>query len=280
MSTITAPPALRPRTHAGRVTYARVAHAEWTKLRSLRSTWYSLLAALTLAIGFTVITSAVIANQWGSLSSAERASFNPLTPSQIAITFAQLAIGVLGVLIVSGEYATGMVRSTFAAVPKRLPVLWAKAGVYGLVTLALAVPAMLIAFFAGQALLGGTTLNGVDISLAFSDPGVARAVIGGALYLTLVGIFGVGLGAIIRSSAGGISALAGVLFVLPPLMNVLPASWNEASSKYLPSNAGQAILGVAERAPILGPWTGLGLFAGYTAAAIVIAAVLLRRRDV
>lgn len=280
MSTITALPTLQRRPHAGRVTQARVALSEWTKLRTLRSTRYSLLAALALMIGFAVTSALVIASQWGSTSAADKAGFNPLETSVIGVTFGQLAIGVLGVLIISGEYSTGMIRSTFAAVPKRLPVLWGKAGVFGVVTLALALPAMLIAFFSAQAILGGHSFNGQDIALSFSDPGVARGVIGGALYLTLVGLFGLGLGAILRNTAGGISALAGVLFVLPPLMNVLPSSWNDAISPYLPSNAGQAIMGVTEGAPMLAPWTGLALFAGYTAALIAVAAVLLRRRDV
>jgi ABC-2 type transport system permease protein len=173
-----------------------------------------------------------------------------------------------------------MIRSTFAAVPKRLPVLWAKGSVFALVTLTLSVPAMLIAFFAAQQILHGHSLNGQDISLSFSDPGVARAVIGGALYLTLVGLFGLGLGAILRSTAGGISALAAALFVVPPLMNVLPSSWNNAISPYLPSNAGQAIMTTTGGSNTLAPWTGLALFAGYAALTIAVAALLLRRRDV
>lgn len=279
MSTVTTLPALPRRSHEGSVTQARVALSEWTKLRSLRSTRYGLLAALAMTIGFALIPALVNASRWSSMPAAEKASFNPLETSMIGVVMAQLAIGVLGVLIMSGEYSTGMIRSTFAAVPKRLPVLWAKAGVFGLVTFALSVPAMLIAFFAAQAILTGHSVNGHDIALSFTDPGVARAVLGGALYLTLVGLFGLGIGAILRNSAGGISALAGVLFVLPPLMNVLPSSWNSAISPYLPSNAGQAIMGALHGGASLSPWTGLALFAGYTAAAIALAAVLLRRRD-
>jgi ABC-type transport system involved in multi-copper enzyme maturation permease subunit len=198
----------------------------------------------------------------------------------IGVTVAQLAIGVLGVMLISGEYSTGMIRSTFAAVPKRLPVLWGKAGVFALVTFVLALPSTLIAFFAAQAILKGHSFNGHDIALSFSDPGVSRAVIGGALYLTLIGLFGLGLGAILRSTAGGISAFAGILFVIPPLMNVLPASWSDAISPYLPSNAGQAIMQSGSPAHTLAPWTGLGVFAAYTAVLVAIAAIQLRRRDV
>jgi ABC-type transport system involved in multi-copper enzyme maturation permease subunit len=233
-----------------------------------------------MTIGFAIIPAVVNASRWSHMSILDKAGFNPLQTSLIGVTIAQLAIGVLGVLVISGEYSTGMIRSTFSAVPKRLPVLWAKGGVFAIVTLVLALPATLIAFFSAQAILRGHTFNGHDIALSFSNPGVARAVIGGALYLTLAGLFGFGLGAILRNTAGGISAFAAILFVLPPLMNVLPSSWNHAISPYLPSNAGSAIMQTGNPAHTLSPWTGLGLFAAYTAIAIAIAAVQLRRRDV
>jgi ABC-type transport system involved in multi-copper enzyme maturation permease subunit len=271
---------LRTRTHTGRVTQLRVAVSEWTKLRTLRSTRYTLLAGVGLTIAFAVIPALVNASRWSTMSAVDKAGFRPLETSLIGVSFAQLAFGVLGVLIISGEYSTGMIRSTFAAVPKRLPVLWAKSGVFGLVTLALALPSTLIAFFAAQAILTGHSFNGHDIALSFSDPGVARAVMGGALYLTISGLFGLGLGAILRNTAAGISAFAAILFVLPPLMNVLPSSWNDAISPYLPSNAGSAIMQTGSPAHTLAPWTGLGLFAAYTAAALTIAAIQLRRRDV
>jgi ABC-2 type transport system permease protein len=282
MSTITALPTaiVRTRIHTGRVTQARVALSEWTKLRTLRSTRYALLAGVAMTIGFAIIPALVNASRWSSMSASDRAGFHPLDTILVGVTVAQLAIGVLGVLVISGEYSTGMIRSTFAAVPKRLPVLWGKAGVFGLVTFVLALPSTLIAFFAAQAILKGHSFNGHDIALSFSDPGVSRAVIGGALYLMLVGLFGLALGAVLRNTAGGISALAAILFVLPPVMNVLPSSWNNAISPYLPSNAGQAIMRIGHPTRTLAPWTGLGLLAGYTALAIAIAAIRLRRRDV
>jgi hypothetical protein len=182
---------------------------------------------------------------------------------------------VLGVLLITGEYATGMVRSTFAAVPRRLPVLWAKVGVYSLVGLALAVPSTLIAFFAGQALLSSQHLQ-----IAFSSAGVPGAVLGTALYLTLVGLFGLGLGAILRNTAAGIATLVAILYVVPPLVSILPTETANAINPYLPSQAGEAIMKVGQQAHMLSPWAGLALFAGYAAAAIGIAAVLLVRRDV
>jgi hypothetical protein len=265
MSTLTALPTLRIRQHTGRVTQLRVAVSEWTKLRTLRSTRYTLLAGVGITIAFAIIPALINASRWSTMSVVDRASFRPLETTLIGVSFAQLAFGVLGVLIISGEYSTGMIRSTFAAVPRRLPVLWAKAGVFGLVTLVLAVPSTLIAFFAAQAVLKGHSFNGHDIALSFSDPGVARAVIGGALYLTISGLFGLGLGAILRNTAAGISAFTAILFVLPPLMGVLPASWDNAISPYLPSNAGRAIMQTGAPAHTLAPWTGLGVFAAYTA---------------
>jgi ABC-2 type transport system permease protein len=258
----------------------RVVLSEWTKFRSVRSTRYTLLGGVAATIVFAVIPAFVNAYRWSTMSLQDKLLFNPLETSLIGVGVAQLAIGVLGVIVITGEYSTGMIRATFCAVPKRLPVLWAKAGVFGGLTLILSVPAVFIAFFSAQAILSGHTLFGRDISVSISDPGVARVVAGGALYLTLAGLFGFGLGAIFRHTAGGISAFAAILFVIPPVMDLLPASWNNAASPYLPSNAGQAIMQFGNSSDTLGPWTGLGLFAAYTAMAIAVSAVLLGRRDV
>jgi ABC-2 type transport system permease protein len=257
-----------------RVTQLRVLVSEWTKLRSVRSTRWSLFAATVLTIGFPILASAVISAHWGHRSPGERASFNPLDPALIGSQIAQLAIGILGVLVISAEYSTGMIRASFTAVPKRLPVLWGKAIVFGTVTFALMLPAVLIAFFASQSILSRHHAN-----VAFSDPHVARAVIGAALYLTVIALFSLALGAIIRNTAGGIAAFAAILFVIPPLMNVLPSSWNDAASRYLPSNAGRAILAIRPDAASLSPWVGFGVLCGYTAAALAVAAILLVRRD-
>jgi ABC-type transport system involved in multi-copper enzyme maturation permease subunit len=192
----------------------------------------------------------------------------------IGSQIAQLAIGILGVLVISAEYSTGMIRATFTAVPKRLPVLWAKAIVFAVVTFVLMLPSVLIAFFASQSILSRHHAN-----LAWSHPGVARAVIGAALYLTVIAVLTLGLGTILRNTAGGIATFAAVFFVIPPLMNVLPASWNDAISPYLPSNAGRAILSITHDPQSLAPWTGFALFCGYAVITLVIAAVLLVRRD-
>jgi hypothetical protein len=258
----------------GKVTQARVIFSEWTKLRSVRSTRWSLFVATLLTIGFPILASIVISTHWGSRSPADRASFNPLDPALIGSQIAQLAIGILGVLVISAEYSTGMIRATFTAVPKRLPVLWGKAIVFAIVTFALMLPSVLIAFFASQSILSRH-----HASYSWSHPGVARAVIGAALYLTVIAVMTLGIGTILRNTAGGIAAFAAIFFVIPPLLNVLPTSWNDAITPYLPGNAGRAIISITHDPHALAPWTGFALFCGYAALSLVVAAVLLVRRD-
>jgi ABC-2 type transport system permease protein len=258
----------------GRVTQARVTRSEWTKLWTVRSTRWSLLVATVLTIGFPILASTVIATHWGSRSPSDRAGFNPLDPALIGSQIAQLAIGILGILVITGEYSTGMIRASLSAVPKRLPVLWGKAVVFASVTFALMLPSVLIAFFASQSILSRH-----HASYSWSDPGVARAVIGAVLYLTVIAVLTLAIGTILRSTAGAISAFAAIFFVLPPLMDVLPKSWNDAISPYLPSNAGRAILNLTHDSTSLAPWTGFALFVAYAAVALAVAAVLLVRRD-
>ncbi len=257
----------------GRVTQARVALSEWTKLRSVRSTRWSFLAAVLFTIGIAAIACTAVAHHYANMSPQDKADFHPLEVNLAGVQLAQLAIGVLGVLVITAEYSTGMIRASFTAVPKRLPVLWAKLGVFAAVTFALMLPAVLVAFFVGEAILARH-----HIDVGFTAPHVVRVLVGAALYLTVVGLFGLGLGAIVRNTAGGIASFAAIMFVLPPLMNVLPASWNRGASPYLPLQAGEAILATTP-GNHLSPWLGLLLFAGYAAAAIAIAAVLLVRRD-
>lgn len=267
------PLAARPLPRTGRVTLPHVILSEWTKLRSVRSTRWALLLAFLFAVGVAAIACAVVSHHWPQMHARDRADFHPLEVNLAGVQLAQLAIGVLGVLVITGEYSTGMIRASMTAAPRRLPVLWGKAIVYGLTTLALMVPATFAAFFIGQAIFSG---RGIEAHLG--DPGVLRAVFGAGLYLTLVGLFGLGLGAIVRNTAGGIALFAGLMFVLPPLMNVLPTSWNNAISPYLPLQAGERVLQTT--GGTLGPWQGFAVLCGYALASIAIAAVLLKRRDV
>lgn len=259
----------------GRVTQLGVLRSEWTKLYSLRSTRYALLATVVMTIGFGLIASAVTVSRWATMSIAEKATFDPLTTSLIGVRFGVLAIGVLGVLLITGEYTTGMIRATMTAVPKRLPVLWGKTSVYALVALLIAVAITFIAFFAGQAILSGQHLQ-----VPFSQAGVPGAVLGAAGYLTLAGLLAMGLGAILRSTAGGIATFAAVMFVIPPLVEILPASVASSIDPYLPSNAGQAMMQIGHHAGTLSPGAGLAVLAGYVVVAMAAAAALLVRRDV
>jgi ABC-2 type transport system permease protein len=257
----------------GRVTQLRVILSEWTKLRSVRSTRWALFTAVLATIGIAALACAIAAHHYARMSPHDRADFHPLEVNLAGVQLAQLALGVLGVLVITAEYSTGMIRASFTAVPKRLPVLWAKAIVYGLTLLALMIPSVLLAFLVGESLFSRHHIN-----IPFSHPGVARALFGAALYLTVVGLFGLGLGAIVRNTAGGIASFAAIMFVLPPLMNVLPTSWNDTASPYLPLAAGEAVMSITP-GNHLSPWAGFALFCGYAAAAIAVAAVLLVRRD-
>jgi ABC-2 type transport system permease protein len=258
----------------GRVTQRRVALSEWTKLRSVRSTRWSLLASVLLILAIGILACVVFESRWPHLDVREKLRFHPLTANLAGVNFAQLAIGILGVLVVTAEYSTGMIRSTFSAVPKRLPVLWGKALVFGAVAFVVTLPVIFIVFFVGQAILSGQHIN-----ISLSHPGVVRALFGAALFLTVMGLFGLGLGAIIRNTAGAIAALAGIVFVLPPIISLLPSSVSDSINPYLPSSAGGAIWTIHPDPNTLAPWAGLALFFGYAVLALAIAAVLMRRRD-
>jgi ABC-type transport system involved in multi-copper enzyme maturation permease subunit len=260
----------------GRVTFPRVLLSEWTKFRSVRSTAWSLGAGIFLTIAFPVLFSLVTRHNWSTMSAQDRANRQPLDIALAGVNVAQLAIAVLGVLVITAEYSTGSIRSTFSAVPKRLPVLWAKLIDYALVSLAVMVPTVLISFFTTQAILDTIP----QLQTSFTSPGIARCVLMGAVYVMMVGIFAMALGAIVRNTAGGIALFAGIFFVLPPLMFTLPQSWQNAITQYLPSEAGRQIFSLDHADHTLTPLAGGLVFAGYCAVAIVIAAVLLRRRDV
>jgi ABC-type transport system involved in multi-copper enzyme maturation permease subunit len=186
-----------------------------------------------------------------------------------------LAIGVLGVLVVSGEYSTGMIRSSLMAVPRRLPVLIAKLGIFAGVTFVLMLAATFVSFFAVQAIVAGHHLD-----RTLGDPHALRAVVGTALFLTVLGALGMGLGALTRNTAGGIGAFVGLLFVLPGVTALLPSTTADAINPYLPLNAAMAVAtSTFEDSHHLSPWAGFAMFCGYTAVVLGAAAVLLVRRD-
>jgi ABC-2 type transport system permease protein len=272
VDTLTAP--APPAVARGRVTQLRVIRSEWTKLWSLRSTRWTLLVAILGMAGLGPLIAAIQMNRWDHMSIGDRLHFNPINTGVGGYHFAQLAIGVLGVLVLTGEYSTGQIRSSFMAVPKRLPVLWAKAGTFAAVAFVLMLISVLVSFLASQSIL---TQHHVQTTLGHAP--ALRAVIGAALYLAVLGVFCTGLGAIVRNTAGGIALFAGLLFVLPGLAAILPTSTQNAINPYLPSNAGTTLLSGTHEAHTLSAWGGFGLFCGYTAIVLIVAAVLMRRRD-
>ncbi len=276
MSTLTAEPANAPISSdvvaVDRVTGARVLNSEWIKMRSLRSTAVTLATAVSLMVALGWIIGWATNANWSDSSPQERASFSPVDVTLAGYYLAQLAVGVLGVLMVTGEYATGMIRATFGAVPRRLPVLWAKSTLYAGVTFVLMLAAGFAAFVGGQQLLGthGTTL---------SASGALRAIVGVAGYLALIGVFSVALGFIVRSTGGGVAILCGLLLVVPTLGLLLPASWRDHLLPYLPSNAGATMFSARTAADALSATTSLLVLLGWVVAALAGAALLLKRRD-
>jgi ABC-type transport system involved in multi-copper enzyme maturation permease subunit len=253
------------------VNFARTVSSEWIKFRTLRSSWLVLLAAV---VGVIVIGQLIGYNTGKSFSHLAPEDAAPSGVMQ-GYFLGQLLIGVLGVLFVTGEYATGMIRSSATAVPRRLPVLAAKALVFGLVALVAMVPTCIVTFLGAMAF---RSHFGHGVSL--SDPGNLRVVIGTGVYLALVGLLGGAIGWIVRNTAGGISTLIGLMLVLPVLFEVVPGTWAESVSKFFPSNAGSSFVSTVHASDTLMPWTGLVVLVVWVVAAIVAAAVLLKRRDV
>jgi len=278
MSAVRTPAAPAPapaRVPALRVTQGRVLRSEFTKFRSLRSTMWTLLAAVVLMIGLGALFSDATASQYRTFNWAQRAAFNPITTSLNGVIFAVVAFGVLGVLLMGGEYSTGMIRSSLTAVPRRLPVLWGKLAVFAGSIFSVSLVASFISFFLGQALLSSHHLG---VSITAHD--ALRSVIGAALYVTVAGLIGVGLGALLRNTAAGIATFAAVFFVIPLLATLLPASISNQLAQYLPSNAGDVIWGGAAFVPnALSPWTGFALLCGYAAILTGAGAWRLRRSD-
>jgi|BarGraIncu00222A_1022003.scaffolds.fasta_scaffold00047_20 ABC-2 type transport system permease protein len=270
--TSASPAPTAPAGHVGlAVQLPRVLRSEWTKLRTVRSTMWTLLATLLVCIGLPVLISFAIVNQpRGDVGP----DFDAAGFSLFGVFLGQLIVGALGVLVMSAEYSTGTIRATLTAAPQRVLVFVSKLLTFAVVIAIVSFVTTFVAFFLVQAVLNTHSL-GVSLGQGTS----LRMVIGGALYLTIVGLLGLGIGAILRHSAAGISTVLALLFVVPILANFLPHSWQEHIVKYLPGQAGQAIFQRHSDAVTLAPWTGLALFAAYTVLTLVVGAALLVRRD-
>ena len=274
--TKTARPSVLPEP-TGRAGFGGTLRSEWTKIRSVRSTYWTLLVLLAVSIGIGAAITAGTAANWSHTSPSDRATFDATQASIPGLFYlGQLVIVVLGAMVFTAEYSTGMIRTSLTVMPRRVTVYVAKAAVFAVVALVVTLVAAFIAFFLGQALLAST-----HESATLSQPNVLRAVVGTALYVTLCGLFAFAAGAILRHTAATITTIIGLLFVIPILVHLLPHSWYIDVERWLPDAAGRAISAtVAGQDPhLFSPWDQFAVFAVYTAILLVIGAVLFRKRD-
>lgn len=260
---------------SGRYGLSGLLRSEWTKLRTVRSTMWTLGITVVVGIGISALATAETRAHWATMSPGDRLSFDPTRTSLTALLFCQLAIGVLGVLVMSAEYGTGTIRATFSAAPKRPLVLMAKVAVFGAVALVVAEIVAFLSFWVGQALLSAPATHA-----SLSTPGALRAVAGTGLYLAVIGLFGLGLATIIRHTAGAISAFVGLLLVLPIIVEALPNSLQFDIRRFLPLRIGTVMMSVNNGdGHSFAPWTGFFVLCVYAAVALVIGGILLVRRD-
>jgi ABC-2 type transport system permease protein len=263
----------------GRDRFGHLLLSEWTKIRSVRSTVWSLILFVVITIGFTVLVTALTAATWtrGRNSRGEHLTILA-DPTHFILDsglgLGQLTICVLGALLITTEYSTGVIRASLLAVPKRIPMLAAKSVVFAALILVLAEIVCVGSFLTGSAIMHSR------VAVSLSDPGVTRAVLGSGLYLSVLGLFALAIGALIRHTAGAISTVIGVVLVLPILGGLLPGSWGAHINAYLPSQAGALISETHQQAgDLLSPWQGFGVLCIWTALLLGAAVYLLRRRD-
>jgi hypothetical protein len=257
-----------------RATFGDVVRAEWTKVWTVRSTPLALLIAAVLGIGLGAAISAAASHHYARADLFERLRWDPTAISLTGLAIAQLAIAILGVVIVTSEYSSGMIRTSLTAVPRRGRLLAAKAGIYTGVVLVVGEALSFASFAIGQSLIKG---NAPYATLG--QAGVLRAVVGAGLYLAVLGLFGVAVGAVLRHSAAAIASVVAVLFVLPGIIQALPDSWRHPVTEFWPTQAGSQILQVHRDAHTLAPWSGFGLMCLFVALVLAGAFFLLERRD-
>jgi len=255
-------------------TFGDVLRSEWTKLRSVRSTFWALTTTVVLGIGLGAVISAATAHGYAKSSAASKLSWDPTAVSLDGMAIASLAIVVLGVLCISSEYSSGMIRTSLTAVPRRGRVLAAKSLVFAAVTFVVGEATSFTAFFTGQALISGHAPHA-----ALGDPGVARAVAGAGLLLTALAVLSVAAGTVLRHAAAAITCLIAVLFVLPGIAQALPDSWRNPVTEFWPTQAGGQLTSVYHSPHTLQPWPGFGVMCLFVAIVYAIAWTLLDRRD-
>lgn len=252
--------------------FSNVLRSEVCKLRSVRSTYWSIVAAVGFMLAFAALEAIFLPSRLGEES---KQTLDAVRVSLGGSHLSQIAFGVLGVLTITSEYTSGMIRATFSAVPRRTHVLAAKALVFGATSLLVGAAASFAAYLTFQALLSGDAFQS-----SLSDPGVARALIGGGLYFAVLGLLGLGLGAIIRASSGAIAALFSLLFIPQILAQLLPDAWKESIGRYVPMQAGSQIFSQHAEPGALSPWAGFAVFCAYATVALVVGVALVQRRDV
>ncbi|WP_439657938.1 ABC transporter permease [Lentzea sp. HUAS TT2] len=260
---------------AQRALFVHTLHAEWVKLRSLRSTWYTLACLICVELGITVLAASKAGEAYRGAPPAEQLAWDPTERSLTAYLVAQLVIGVLGTLVVTSEYATGLVQTSLAVTPRRHRLLAAKVVVATAVSVVASQSLMFATFLIGQALFAA---QGVP-SAALDDPGVLSAVTGGGLYLAAIAVLAIGLGTILRATAGAITTLVGVVLLVPALAGLFP-SWLQGLLDFWPTLGGAAVLATVPDPAHPHPWLNLGGMCLGVAAVVAVAFVVFQRRDV
>jgi ABC-2 type transport system permease protein len=270
----TAPVPAAPRSARPPATLADSLRSEWVKFTTVRSTWVTLVVTVALGVGVGVLVSLVAGDHYASSSLSNKASWDPADLSLSAINIAQLAIAVLGVMMITSEYSSGMIRTSLTAVPRRGRFLASKAVVFTAVALGVGEVIGFAAFLLGQLVIG-TNAPHTDLGA----PGVLRAVVGAGLYLALVGLLAMGIGALVRNTAAGISAIVALQFVLPGVVQALPDSWRNPVTEFWPTQAGSQIFIVVRDDHTLAAWSGFGVMVLFTAIVLAGATFAIRHRD-
>jgi hypothetical protein len=273
----TTPMDSRPVTN--RAMFASFGRAEWIKLHTVRSTMYTLLVAAVVSIGIAALAcQRLVAELSGAGSSEQRTSLlhgiDPASRSLVGNALAQLAIGALGVLVVTSEFSAGMVRASLCAMPQRQRWIAAKLAVFGLVALVVGQALTFTSFGVGQAIL-----DVQHAGLSLGDPGALRAVVATGIYLSLVGLLGAAFGLIIKHTAGALVSVIGALFVLPAIASVFSEPLQGQIMRFMPENIGEQAANLTRLQDHFATWAGIAVMAGYAAALIAIGCVLLQRRD-
>lgn len=291
-ATVSAARPTAQRASSSRLTFGGVVKSEWIKLWTLRSTVWTLAITVVVMVAIALMFAAIMNIPGADSGAPEGTSMADVFPSATIVTIGysvgQLAIAVLGVLAITGEYSTGMIRSTFSAVPTRLPAFVAKLGVLFVTSFVVTLLGVGL-----SALVTAPMLSNQGMSLDLGSDETVRILVGAALYVATISALALGVGALLRSTAGAIFTVVGVLMVIPQILAIVAMATGNAVVeniyKYLPGVAGERLLstggpvdpmtGTAAASDALAPWVGYGVLAAWTVAVLVAAAITLKRRD-